>query len=192
MQSLSPTLYIQLPPSKLYPMSSDGEIQMSGRQTGNGCQTEEEDDGRKEEGVCSPLWQSAWCALPPSHAHDGCAKQESSTPWPCSHTHSISCFMRCQISLLIYSAQWYRSLRLSDRRDKIKWSYLQSFTKFHKSSIGDKIHYYCRYRLKNCSAERWALYGNAEHHSSTNSRVPWTPWQQRHVAPLYFSRWFPL
>lgn len=36
-----------------------GEIQASGLQTGNGCQTEEEDDGRKEEGVRSPLWQPA-------------------------------------------------------------------------------------------------------------------------------------
>lgn len=57
--SLSPNVYIQLPLSKLYPMTSNGEIQASGPKTGNGCQTEAEDDGRKEEGVRSPLWQSA-------------------------------------------------------------------------------------------------------------------------------------
>lgn len=46
------------------PWPSTGEIQTSRLQTGNGCQTEEEEDRRKEEGVHSPLWQWAWCTLP--------------------------------------------------------------------------------------------------------------------------------
>lgn len=48
---------------------------------------------------------------------------------------------------------------------------------------GNKIHIYYRYRVKICSADRQALYGNADHQWFTNSRAPWTPWQQCHVAP---------